>query len=731
MTLTLTRLKWAAGALFVAQNNISRNMKVVQYTNNQAEEWDAFVQRSKNGTFLLERRFMDYHADRFKDCSLMLYNDEELVGLFPANWDEESQMVCSHQGLTYGGLIYTTETTEHDVLEMMQSLLIWYMDYLQVKRLLYKPIPYIYSECAAEEDLYALFRAGAHLKTRSVSSVVTTSNPLKMRKLRQRGAQKAIDSGLYIEKMADEDWDTLQRFMDILTDVLLKYHQVKPVHTYEEMRLLMSRFPQQIKLFLVRSEAEIVAGCIVFRTKQVAHIQYIASSEEGRKNGALDLLFRHLINERFKQIPYIDFGISTEHGGQLLNEGLIFQKEGFGARAVCYDTYELELDRAIIQQMLPPKAEEAEQPVKFLDLKRINNSFEPRISEEVSRVVRAGRYISGPMVKTFERNFAEYIGTSHCVLCGNGLEALTLILRGYKLLRGWSDEAEVIVPANTFIASILAIKEAGLKPVLCEPCLDTYLIDVQAAAALVNERTVALLPVHLYGRIAPMNELTALAREHDLVVVEDAAQAHGAMLGDRHAGHLGDAAAFSFYPSKNLGAIGDAGCVTTDDGELAELVAQLGNYGSKEKYVFDYAGMNSRTDELQAAVLDVKLPRLDADNARRVWIAQRYLEGIDNPLVTLPQNLKDERRNVWYVFPVRSKYRKQLQEWLAAAGIETMIHYPIPPHQQRGLPEFASLKLPVTEQIHREILSLPISPLMTDRELVRVIEAINRFNPEQ
>ena len=703
-------------------------IKVVQYTNQQEKDWDAFVQGSKNGTFLIERRFMDYHSHRFKECSLMLYEDNELVGVFPANWIEEEQMVCSHQGLTYGGLIYTSDATEHQVLEMMQALLILYMDFLQAKRLLYKPIPYIYSDCAAEEDLYALFRAGAHLKSRSVSSVIKTSNPLKMRKLRLRGAQKAIDAGLYIEKMAEDDWDTLRAYMELLGDVLWTNHQVHPVHSFEEMRLLMTRFPQQIKLYLVRKDAAIVAGCIVFKTKQVAHVQYIAADETGKQYGALDLLFRHLIQERFKQVPYIDFGISTENGGLYLNEGLIFQKEGFGARAVCYDLYELELDYAVIRQMLPME-EELERPIPFLDLKRINNSFEPKLSEEVLRVVRSGRYLQGSQLQLFERHFASYIGARRCVMCGNGLEALTLVFRAYKQLRQWPDNAEVIVPANTFIATILGVKEAGLVPVLCEPSIDNYLMEADAVRQLITERTVAILPVHLYGRVVDMPKLMELAVANNLVVVEDAAQAHGAMLADKRAGHLGDAAAFSFYPSKNLGALSDAGCVTTDDEELADLIASLGNYGSKEKYVYAYAGMNSRTDEIQAAVLDVKLLRLDADNERRIGIAKQYIAQMDNPLVVLPAMTKDVRRNVWYVFPVRCKCRKQLQEWLKEKGIETMIHYPIPPHCQEALPELHHLQLPVTEQIHQEILSLPISPLMTDREIERVIAAINSFNP--
>ena len=704
-------------------------MKIVQYTPQMANEWNGFVRESKNGTFLFERGFMDYHADRFEDCSLMIYDDEELVALFPANWVSSTQTVYSHQGLTYGGLVLSTGATQQQVLVIVQELLFWYVDYLQAKHMVYKPIPYIYSACASEEDLYALFRANAHLQTRCVSSVVTMSNPLQMRKLRLRGAKKAIDNDLYIDRMTDEDWDTLAAYWELLTQVLEENHSVKPVHTFEEMKLLMSRFPQQIKLFLVRSERRIVAGCVVFITRQVAHIQYIASGEQGKEQGALDLLFRHLINERFKSMAYLDFGVSTEHGGNYLNEGLIFQKEGFGARSVCYDSYELDLAPETIAQLVPQKVRVQER-VKFLDLKRLNASFEPLLTEAVEGVVRSGWYLQGTYVSGFEAHFADYIGAKHCVLCGNGLEALTLILRSLKRLNWWSDDSEVIVPANTFIATILAVKEAGLTPVLCEPSLKDYLMDVKAVERVRTQRTVALLPVHLYGRVCNMTALNAFADEHHLVVVEDAAQAHGAMLGDRHAGHLGHAAAFSFYPAKNLGALGDAGCVTTDDDTLAETIRMMANYGSKEKYVNELPGMNSRTDEIQAAVLDVKLPRLDADNARRRWIARRYIEGIQNPLVVLPSMPRDEREHVFYVFAIRTGYRDQLMSWLKGQGIDTIIHYPIPPHRQQALTELAGQSLPVTEQIHREVLSLPISPVMTDEEVEQVVKAVNGFNAE-
>lgn len=704
-------------------------MNIVLYTNQMASSWDAFVRESKNGTFLLERNFMDYHSDRFSDCSLMIYDETDLIGLFPANYDQQTHCVRSHDGLTYGGLIVGADVTTQQVLEMMHDLCLWYMDYLQARRMIYKPIPYIYSDCASEEDLYALFRAGARLKARGVSSVVTMSNPLRMRKLRLRGAKKAIENELYIDRMGDSDWGVLGEYWELLTDVLAKNHNVTPVHTMAEMQLLMSRFPQQIKLFLVRKDESIVAGCLVFVMRHVAHIQYIAANEVGRELGALDLLFRHLINERYKQMSYLDFGISTERGGTYLNDGLIFQKEGFGARAVCYDTYELELDRSVLEHMLPP-TEDAPRKVGYLCLKDINASFEPALSEEVVHVVRSGRYLQGEAVSCFEQEFAAYVGVRHCITCGNGMDALTLILRSLSVLRGWRAGDEVLVPANTFIATILAIREAGLTAVLCEPRPGDFNLDASLLESHVTPRTVAILPVHLYGRVCDMRAIDAVAASHGLVVVEDAAQAHGAMYDGRRAGALGIAAGFSFYPAKNLGALGDGGCVTTDDDALASLVRRMGNYGSREKYVNDVEGFNSRMDELQARVLSVKLPRLDADNARRREIAQRYASAIDNPLVTLPSQPKNALEHVHYAYVIRCKYRDELQAWLRSEGIETLIHYPIPPHRQAALAEhYADVVLPLTEQLHREVLSLPISPIMTDVEVERVIDAVNRFNP--
>lgn len=715
-------------------------MTVIPYSVYYREVWNDFVSRSKNGTFLLHRDFMDYHADRFFDCSLLIYEGDMQVdapkgadglkALFPANWVEDEHTVYSHQGLTYGGLLMTVEITQQEVLEIMQAVMQYYRDMLQAVTLVYKPIPYIYSAYPTGEDLYAMFRAGASLKARGVSSVVNLQHQLRMRTLRQRQAKKAVDNNLYIDRVVESDTAGVHAYWQLLSQVLMEHHHVKPVHTEEEITMLMRRFPREIRMFVVKHEDRITAGVVVFLTQQVAHVQYIAAGEEGREYGALDLLFRHLINDRYKQMEYLDFGVSTEHGGQWLNNGLIFQKEGFGGRAVCYDTYEVDLSSTAIDRMTGDLSRVDESAVKFLDLKSINDSFEPHLSQAVNDVLRSGWYLQGDKVRVFEQQFAAYCGTKHCVLVGNGMDALTLILRAYKQREGWQDGDEVIVPANTFVATILAIGEAGLKPVLCEPSLSDYLIDVERMKELLSERTRAIMPVHLYGRVCNMAAINEWAKKNGLKVIEDAAQAHGACYCGQRAGHLGDAAGFSFYPGKNLGALGDAGCVTTDDESLADIVRMMGNYGSQEKYIYRYKGMNSRTDELQAAALSVKLPRLDEDNARRREIAQMYANGIDNPLITLPTLPQNMEEHVFYIYPVRCPARQQLQEYLRSRNIQTLIHYPVAPHKQEAFGEWNELRFPITERIHREILSLPISPLLTNGQVRRIIKTLNDFNVE-
>lgn len=368
-----------------------------------------------------------------------------------------------------------------------------------------------------------------------------------------------------------------------------------------------------------------------------------------------------------------------------------------------------------------------EMKVRYLDLRKINASFDPELSEVVARTVRSGRYLFGEEVDAFERRFAHYCGTTHCVGTGNGLDALTLVFMAYVGMGRMGKGDEVIVPANTYIASILAVVRAGLKPVFCEPEWDTCDMDPAKAEPLVSTRTKAIMAVHLYGRLCRMEEIRDIARRHGLLVVEDCAQAHGATHDGKKAGALGDAAGFSFYPGKNLGALGDAGAVTTDDGDLAARVRALANYGSSAKYVNPYAGINSRMDELQAAVLNVKLRRLDEDNARRRRVARRYVAEIANRRVALPQMPSDPREHVFHIFPVFTPERDSLRTHLEHRGVQSLVHYPIPPHRQGALSAYAALSLPVTERIHREELSLPISPLLTDGEVTSVVAAVNSF----
>lgn len=365
--------------------------------------------------------------------------------------------------------------------------------------------------------------------------------------------------------------------------------------------------------------------------------------------------------------------------------------------------------------------------IRFLDLQKVNGMHGEELRQALCRVAASGWYLQGEEVGSFEQRYASFIDTSHCVGVGNGLDALTLIYRAYIEMGLMHEGDEVIVPANTFIASILAITENRLVPVLVEPRMDTLQIDDEQIERHLSPRTRSVLIVHLYGRCAYTERVGELCRRNGLLLVEDNAQAHGCCFQGRRTGSLGHAAGHSFYPGKNLGAMGDAGAVTTDDAALARMVRALGNYGSRQKYVFDHCGRNSRMDELQAAVLSVKLRYLDADNQRRRAIARQYVSGITNPLVTLPAATADEA-NVWHVFPVFSPCRDQLQQQLAKAGIETLIHYPMPPHRQRcyeGLLD--GLSLPVTERIHREELSLPIHPAMTADEAAQVVEAVNHF----
>lgn len=364
--------------------------------------------------------------------------------------------------------------------------------------------------------------------------------------------------------------------------------------------------------------------------------------------------------------------------------------------------------------------------IKFLDLKKINKPYQEQFQEQLKTFLDKGWYILGTEVKTFEENFANFCGTKHCIGVGNGLDALVLIFKAYIQLGKIQKGDEVIVPANTYIASILAIKEADLVPVLVEPRLETYNLNPELIQEKITSKTKAILAVHLYGQVAEMELINKIAKQNNLLVIEDAAQAHGAMVEDKKAGNLTDAAGFSFYPSKNLGALGDAGAITTNDDELAKVLFSVRNYGSEKKYHNDFIGVNSRLDELQAAFLNIKLPSLDTENEVRRQIAKRYLTEIKNPKIVLP-NWDFTNNHVFHLFVIRTQNRDELQRYLIQNEIETMIHYPIAPHKQKAFAEWNSMSFPITEQIHNEVLSLPMSPVMTNDEVTKVIEKLNQW----
>ncbi|ADT67401.1 DegT/DnrJ/EryC1/StrS family aminotransferase [Pseudoalteromonas sp. SM9913] len=364
--------------------------------------------------------------------------------------------------------------------------------------------------------------------------------------------------------------------------------------------------------------------------------------------------------------------------------------------------------------------------IPFLDLKAINTQYQQELKDACSRVIDSGWYIMGKELEAFEAEFAEYCGTKFAIGVANGLDALTLTLRAWKELGKLKAGDEVIVPANTYIASILAITENGLVPVFVEPNNDTYNLCPKIVRSAITDRTKAILPVHLYGLISPMPELMAIADEFDLLVLEDCAQSHGAQINGKKCGNWGHAAGFSFYPGKNLGALGDAGAVTTNDLELANTLRALRNYGSHKKYENLYKGVNSRLDEIQAAMLSVKLKYLDKDTEVRQKIAKRYLNEISNPHISLPSN-HEEMSHVWHLFVVRSRYRNQLRDYMLANDVATLVHYPIPPHKQAAYTEFAAQDLAITSSIHNEVISLPIDPTLSNDNVSAVIKIINEF----
>ena len=363
--------------------------------------------------------------------------------------------------------------------------------------------------------------------------------------------------------------------------------------------------------------------------------------------------------------------------------------------------------------------------IPFLDLKAINSQYRAELINAATRVIDSGCYIQGAEVKAFELEFAAWCGTRHCIGVANGLDALTLTLRAWKELGKLKEGDEVIVPANTYIASILAITENRLTPVLVEPDKHTYNLSPENTEAAVTPKTRVILPVHLYGQLADMPAVMAIAERHSLLVLEDSAQAHGASLNGKKSGNWGHASGFSFYPGKNLGALGDAGAITTNDDLLAETLRALGNYGSHKKYENLYQGVNSRLDEIQAAMLRVKLRHLDREIAQRRSVATAYINGIKNPALVLPS--QHDESHVWHLFVIRCKQREALQNQLAEQGIQTIIHYPIPPHQQQAYKELNTQSYPVSEHIHQQIMSLPIGPTITGQQVAEVIAACNSF----
>lgn len=364
--------------------------------------------------------------------------------------------------------------------------------------------------------------------------------------------------------------------------------------------------------------------------------------------------------------------------------------------------------------------------VPFLSLKDITDKNSKEIHEAALRVIDSGWYLQGKENQQFEEDYANYIGTKYCVGCGNGLDALIWIFRAYIELGVMKKGDEVIVPANTYIATILSITENGLVPVLVEPNIDTLQIDDSLIEEKITSKTKAICIVHLYGQCAYTDKIGELCKKYNLKLIEDNAQAHGCCFNSKKTGSLGDAAGHSFYPGKNLGALGDAGAVTTNDEALAEAVRSLANYGSAKKYVFKYTGRNSRLDEIQAAILDVKLKHLDEDVQLRKEVAKKYLEGIKNPKIRLPQ-INDWNAHVFHIFTIFSDDRDSLQKYLTEKGIGTNIHYPIPPHKQECYKEWNDLSLPVTEKIHETELSIPMSPCLTDEEVQYVIDALNAW----
>ena len=364
--------------------------------------------------------------------------------------------------------------------------------------------------------------------------------------------------------------------------------------------------------------------------------------------------------------------------------------------------------------------------ISFLDLKQINAQYRSELIEACTKVIDSGWYVQGNECNEFEKEFAKYCGTKYAIGVANGLDALTLILRAYKELGIINDGDEVLVPSNTYIASILAISQNNLIPVLVEPDINTYLIDPSKIEEKITSKTKAIMPVHLYGQTCQMDEISKIAEKYKLKIIEDSAQAHGAYFRDKKAGNLGDASGFSFYPGKNLGALGDGGAVTTNDKELANAIKALGNYGSHKKYENLYKGVNSRLDEMQAAMLRIKLKYLDKEIENRRTVSKYYIKNIKNSDLILPE-VRAENNHVWHLFVIRTKNRDALQKYLLDKGIQTLIHYPLAPHKQEAYKEWNANSYPISEKIHDEVLSLPISGVQSLEDIKKIVEEINKY----
>ena len=360
--------------------------------------------------------------------------------------------------------------------------------------------------------------------------------------------------------------------------------------------------------------------------------------------------------------------------------------------------------------------------IKFLDLEKINNRYREEIDSRIKNILDKGWYLQGEENENFTKNFANFCGTKFALGVANGLDALNLIIKAY----GFGNGDEIIVPANTYIATILAISENGCIPILVEPDIKTYNINPDSIEEKITSKTKAIMVVHLYGQAVQMEKIWKIAKKYNLKIIEDSAQAHGAIYQENRTGNLGDASGFSFYPGKNLGCIGDGGAVTTNDEELFNKIKAIANYGSDRKYHHIYKGVNSRLDEIQATVLDIKLKHLDSDNNKRREISKYYRENIKNSKIILPETY-DEKSLVWHIFAVRTQNRDEFQKYLTEKGIQTIIHYPTPPHKQGAYKEWNNLSFPITEEIHNTILSLPISPVMTDSEIEKVVEVVNEY----